>query len=186
MLLVVSMMTLTLLTALCGAMVLGTVAETAIAASYREGHETFYAAEAIGEFVVQELAAASDWDAIVAGDTLSDFVDGPPSGTRRVGAATIDLAAATASLSAATGDARVSYRLYAYGHLASLLPAVARSCCYVVVWLADVAETGQPQVLRIVGRAYGPTGSRRSIMLSVDRPHAPGAAVRVLSWHELR
>ena len=192
MLLVVSMMTLTLLTALCGAMVLGTVAETAIAASYREGHEAFYAAEAIGEFVVRELAASSDWDEILSGDTPSDFVDGPPSGTRRVGAATIDLAAATAGLGAATGDSRVSYQLYAYGHLSSLggarddLFSAVAQCCYVVAWIADVADEEEPRVLRVVGRAYGPTGSRRSIMLSVERPAAPGESVRVLSWHELR
>ena len=186
MLLVVSMMTLTLLTALCGAMVLGTTAETAIATSYREGHEAFYAAEAIVEFAVQELAAAPDWDGIVAGDTLSAFVEGPPSGTRRVGAANIDLAAATAVVGAAAGDARVSYGLYAYGPVSYLFPAVAQSCCYVVAWIADVAEAGQPRVLRIVGSAYGPTGSRRSIMLLIDRPEVPEDAVRVLAWHELR
>ena len=188
MLLVVSMMTLTLLTALGGAMVVATVAETAIAASYREGHETFYAAEAIVELVVRELAVATDWAEIAAGDTYSTLVDGPPSGTRRVGAATIDLAAATANLGAATGDSRVPHRLYAYGHLSHLFPVVSQPCCYLVAWIADVAqaEAGETQVLRIVGRAYGPTGSRRSVMLSVDRPPAPGNAVRVLSWHELR
>ena len=76
MLLVVSMMTLTLLTALCGAMVLGTVAERAIAASYREGHETFYAAEAIAEFAVQALDQCYDLQICVLHGKISPVRNG--------------------------------------------------------------------------------------------------------------
>ncbi len=187
--LVIAMMALTLLTALGAALVLGTVTETAIAASYREGTETFYAAEAAVEFVVQELAAAPDWDEILAGDRISSLVDGPPAGARSVGAATVDLTAATADVITATGgdDEGVSYRLYAYGHLADMIPGTAAgSPYYVVAWIAELPADGEePPGIRVVGRAYGPTGSRRSVMVSVTKPQ-DSEELQVVSWRELR
>jgi Tfp pilus assembly protein PilX len=188
--LVISMMALTLLTALGGALVLGTVAETAIAASYREGAETFYAAEAAVEFAMQELAVAPDWEEIAAGDRTSSFVDGPPAGIRRVGAATLDLTTATEDVATAAADVdgEVSYHLYAYGRFAELIPAAARSPYYVMAWTAglEAGDAGGWPIMRIVGRAYGPTGSRRSIVVSVTRPPDSGETPQVLSWYELR
>jgi hypothetical protein len=187
--LVISMMALTLLTALAGALVLGTVTETAIAASYREGTETFYAAEAVMEVVIQDLAAAPDWEEIINGETVSSFADGPI-GVRRVGAVMLDLTAATQDVVAATSgyDDDASYRLYAHGRLADLVPGSGTgSPYYLVAWIAGLAgegSEGQSNV-RIVGRAYGPTGSRRSVVVSVVRPDSE-TTLRVVSWHELR
>jgi len=184
------MMALTLLTALGGALVLGTVTETAIAASYREGTETFYAAEAAVELVIEELAAASDWDAIAAGDAPSAFVDGPPAGIRDVGAVTLDLAVATEDVATAAGDKDVdAYLLYAHGRLVDMIPGgTARSPHYVAVWIAGLAtaDAEEVSIMRIVGRAYGPTGSRRSVVVSVTRPPGSEDSLRVMSWHELR
>ena len=187
--LVMSMMALTLLTALAGAAVLGTITETAIAASYREGTETFYAAEAVTEFVIQDLAAAPDWEEIVNGKTFSSFVDGPI-GVRRVGAVMLDLAAATQDVIAATRgyDDDAAYRLYAHGRLADLAPGSGSgSPYYVVAWIAGLAEDGSEgqSTMRIVGRAYGPTGSRRSVVVSVIRPDSR-SELRIVSWHEVR
>ena len=184
------MMALTLLAALANALVLGTVTETAIAASYREGLETYYAAEAAVELVVQELAAAGDWADLAAGKTSSSFVDGPPSGTRQVGAVTLDLTAVTADVAAASvGESGpVTYHLYAYGRLAAMFPdTTGRSPYYLAAWIAGLESDATEDVaaIRIVGRAYGPTGSRRSMSVTVSRA-AVSDELRVVSWHELR
>ena len=188
--LVISMMALSVLTALAATLVLGTMTETAVAASYREGVETFYAAEAAVEFVIQDLAAAPDWEEIVTGEEVSSFVDGPPLGVRRVGAVLFDLAAATDDVLAATGayDDGREYRIYAHGRLSDMLPGAATgSPYYVVAWIAGVGatETERQSTISVVGRAYGPTGSRRSIAVTVIRPDSEGM-IRIVSWHELR
>ena len=188
--LLISMMALSVLTALAATLVLGTMTETAVAASYREGVETFYAAEAAVEFVIQDLAAASDWEGIVAGEQSSTFVDGPPLGVRRVGAVLFDLAAATHDVVAATAayDDDREYRMYAHGRLSDLLPGTATgSPYYVVVWIAGVGATDAERrsTISVVGRAYGPTGSRRSVVVTVNRADSDGM-VRIVSWHELR
>lgn len=188
--LVIAMTALTLLTALGTVLVLGTIAETAIAASYREATEAFYAADAAVEFVVRDLAAASDWELMLSDHGTSTFIDGPPSGVRDVGAATLDLMQATedvnASAPAGPGGITPSYALYAYGRFADLVPAAARSRIYVAVWIADVSD----EAVAILGQAYGPTGSRRSVAVSVARTptsdEMPPTPVRVLSWHEIR
>jgi hypothetical protein len=188
--LLISMMALSVLTALAASLVLGTVTETAVATSYREGIETFYAAEAAVEFAIQDLAAAPDWEGIVAGEEVSSFVDGPPLRVRRVGAVFFDLAAATDDVLAATSgyDDNRQYRVYAHGRLSDMIPdAAAGSPYYVVVWIAGLGatETERQSAISIVGRAYGPTGSRRSVVVSVIRPDSE-ERVRVVSWHELR
>ena len=93
--LVIVMMTITLLTALGMALTLATIAETAIAANYRDATEALYAAEAAVEFATQEVAAVSDWSGVISAPGRSAFVDGPAGGLRTVGAATLDLSDAT-------------------------------------------------------------------------------------------
>lgn len=175
--------TLTLLTALAGALILGTTAETAIAASYRDGVETFYAAESAVEFAVDELRDADDWGAVLSGDLPSAFIDGPPEGVRRIGAVTLDLAAETVDVAAIPDGAEPSYRLYAYGPFTDLISigAVAPKH-YVGIWVAELERDGlgEASTIRVLGRAYGPTGARRSVAVSVTR------AGRVLSWSDLR
>lgn len=71
--LVTAMMAMTLLTALGSAVIISTITETAIAASYRHGSELFYAADGAADFAIQELAAMADWDDLAAGDTLQSY-----------------------------------------------------------------------------------------------------------------
>lgn len=174
---------LTLLTALAGALVLGTTTETAIVASYRDGVETFYAAEGVVDFARAELTQAEDWGGILSGETPSEFVDGAPAGERRIGAVTLDLTAETEDVEAIPDAAGPSYRLYAYGPFADLISidAVAPKH-YVAVWVADLDWDGSGAVstIRVLGRAYGPTGARRSVAVSLTR------AGEILSWEELR
>lgn len=174
---------LTLLTALSGALILGTTAETAIAASYRDGVETFYAAESAVEFAVGELTGEDDWGAILSGELLSAFTDGPPDGVREVGPVTLDLTAETADVHAIPDRTDRSYRLYAYGAFTDLISigAIAPKQ-YVGIWVAELERDGLGEVstIRVLGRAYGPTGARRSIAVSLTR------AGEVLSWSDLR
>jgi Tfp pilus assembly protein PilX len=193
--LVIVIMALSLLTGLGTVLVVGTMTETAVVANYRQGVEAFYAAEGAVEFAIRDLAQASDWDAIVTGATTSTFVDGPPDGTRRVGASTVDLTQATADVNAlAAAETEGSFHLYAYGRFADLVSSAAvRSPIYVCVWVADLSageEVEAERVVRIIGRAYGPTGAQRSIAVSVARAASSddpaSAPLEVLSWAELR
>ncbi|MBI3046958.1 MAG: pilus assembly PilX N-terminal domain-containing protein [Acidobacteria bacterium] len=187
--LVTVMMALALLTGLGTVLVVGTMTETAVVASYRQGIEAFYAAEGAVEFAIRDLARAPDWDAVLSGAATSAFVDGPPEGPRQVGRVMVDLEQATAdveALAAAGADGPLSFALYAYGRFADLLPATgAPPPIYLCVWVAEI-----PDGLRLIGRAYGPTGAQRTIAISLARSTATDDdgldAIEVLSWEELR
>ena len=189
---VIVMMAVSLLTGLATTVVLGTITETAIAGNYGEAAAVFYAAEAAVEFALAELTAA-DWEASLTDTTLSAFIDGPPAGLRHAGIAPVDLTQATADINALRGAraAGSAYRLYAYGRFADLVSARPEgSRLYVAVWVADLTDaaaegTGAP-VLGVLGRAYGPSGSRRAIAVSVTPGDVAPRALRVLSWAELR
>ena len=169
--LVIVMMTITLLTALGMALTLATIAETAIAANYRDATEAFYAAEAAVEFATQEIAAVSDWSGVISAPGRSAFVDGPAGGPRTVGATTLDLSDATRDINliaaGAPGTDGRGWVLYAFGRFQDLVPSsVSRSQIYVTVWVADRSETPEdersgPDALSILGQAYGARGSRR-------------------------
>src|SRR4030095_1010265 len=90
--LVVAMMALLLMTALGAALIMTTSSETMIANNYRNSSEALYAADAIVERAMDDLLTVSDWNGLLSGSVQSAFVDGPPSGTRRLGdGSTIDL-----------------------------------------------------------------------------------------------
>ena len=197
--LVAAMMALMLLTGLATVLILGTMTETAVVASYRRGIETFYAADAAAEFAVRDLARAPDWDAVVDGDAWSTFVDGAPGGTRRVGAATIDLTQATAEVgpmvAARSDHALVGLQLYAYGPFGDLAPSAADlPPMYLCVWVAEFAddedEPPAERVLHVIARAYGSTGGQRSVVVTVARPaDSDGdgdSPLELRSWEELR
>ena len=190
--LVIVMMAVTLLTALGSALTLATIAETAVAANYRDATETFYAAEGAVEFAMQELAAVSDWRAVVAAPGRSAFVDGPAAGARAVGAVTLDLGDATTDVNAAgaPGSSDADRLLYAYGRFRDLVPSSPRrSQIYVVVWVADRSsapdeEMSVPDALSILGQAYGGRGSRRTVEVVVERDGA--GLVQTRLWREWR
>ncbi len=192
--LVIVMMTITLLTALGTALTLATIAETAIAANYRDATEAFYAAEAAVEFATQEIAAVSDWSGVIAKPGRSAFVDGPAGGLRTVGASTLDLGDATRDVNlivaGAPGPASRGWVLYAFGRFQDLVPSsLSRSQIYVTVWVADRSETPEdersgPDVLSILGQAYGARGSRRTVEAIVVKGDA--STVRTRSWREWR
>ena len=192
--LVIVMMTITLLTALGMALTLATIAETAIAANYRDATEAFYAAEAAVEFATQEIAAVSDWSGVISAPGRSAFVDGPAGGPRTVGATTLDLSDATRDINliaaGAPGTDGRGWVLYAFGRFQDLVPSsVSRSQIYVTVWVADRSETPEdersgPDALSILGQAYGARGSRRTVEMIVVKGGASTTHTR--SWREWR
>jgi type IV pilus assembly PilX-like protein len=180
--LVIALMSLALMMALATSLLLITMTETRIAASYRDGIQALYAADAAIERVLPDLlAAAPAWDDVLAGAARSTFVDGEADGVRRLADGTaIGLVEETHQLRA-EGNPR--WQLYGYGWIASVLPAGRTdSRLYVAVWLADDRPTTDG-VLNVLARAYGPQGVSRAVEVTVER--APGA-LRVLSWKEVR
>jgi hypothetical protein len=154
--LVTVLLSMMLMTALALALVLATMTETAISANYRDGIEAFYAADAIVEWVVDDLSRMPDPDSILQGLVTSAFVDGAPAGLRTLGGSfMLDLgletnlvrcgqpaACSDAELTAVTDDRpwglnNPRWQLYAYGPLARMLPGAIDSSLYVTAWIGD-------------------------------------------------
>ena len=173
--LVAALMVLALMGALGGAIVLATTVETTLAGNYRRVEMGHAAAEAMLARVVVDLAAAPDWTPVLAGERISSFVDGPPSGPRVLaGGVSLDLGAlesmancrrmrpCTASeltrVTAARpwGANNPVWRLFAYGDLDRMVPGILPTGVYVVALVGDdTAETdGQP----LIDGGSGPAG----------------------------
>src|SRR5262245_34641964 len=106
-----------------GALVVLTATETRIAATFRDGLEAVYAAEAGMARAVVELRSA-DGDAVRAGTSKSSITD-----------RAVDLEAARRDLDVGAGG-RVWWP-YAYGRLADLVPGADLGRRFsVVVWVA--------------------------------------------------
>lgn len=199
--LVLSLVATLLFAAFGSALAVATITESAISRSFREGAETFHAAEGAVELALRDLSAEPDWGALDEDGATSAFVDGPPSGSRRAGAVSVDLGAATDDINVLArlryGAAAPVYRLYGWGPLSLVAPgSAARSSVYLTVWIADLSgverqagDAARP-VIGLIGRAYGTNGGRRSVAVAVVRDDpadgaAPGA-MRLIWWHELR
>jgi hypothetical protein len=80
--LIIALMGMTMMIALGTALILTTTTETKIAGNFRSAAEATYAADAMLERVVADLAAIADWNTLLTGASRSGFVDGPPGGAR--------------------------------------------------------------------------------------------------------
>jgi len=186
--------------------------ESRVAANYRDGIEVSYGAEAALERVLPDLAAAPDLNGVLAGVTVSSFIDGP-AGLRRLPDGTFtDLRALTSMVNCGRpvcrdvdldevrddrpwGRNNPRWQLYAYGPSTAFGTEGARM--YTVVWVADdpsetdmdpFTDGGGPENpgrgrLSITAHAYGPAGTRRIIEATVARDER---GMRVLSWREPR
>ena len=183
--LLIALMAMTLMLALGTALMLTTITETRIASSYGAGIETFYAAEAAIERAMEDLRTIPDWSRLSSSATLSTFVDGQPGGARTLAdGTTINLGDATNAVQG--GDGR-SWRLFAFGPLAGLLPAGRmESRAYVVVWVAEAPSARDAGSLALLARAYGPQGVQRALEVVVGTTDLNGSrGIRVLSWREV-
>ena len=214
--LIIALLAMVLLTALGMALTLVTMTESRISATYRDGAETLYAADAAIERVIRDIAAAPDWSRVLDGSAGSSVVDGPP-GTRRLpGGAALNLMEMTALVSCgqlACSDADLDaetderpwgvnnprWQLYAHGTLASMSPGTINSPAYVVAWVGDdpSENDGEPLldgdeaagpnpgrgVLRLLVHAYGGSGAKRAVEVTVARADA---GVRLRAWRDVR
>ena len=214
--LLIVLLTVALLSAIGAALVLATTAETHIAMNFQRSDEALYAADAAAERAIDDLRALADWSTLLTGAALSSFVDGPPSGTRRLDdGSTLDLTqvaniancektavCTTADMNAVTDDRpwgtnNPRWRLFAYGRLRDMLPAGAiDSRDYVVAMVADDPGENDGDPSRD-GGANDPGSGIFAVRGEAFGPASAhkvveltvtrnGPAVRPLSWRELR
>jgi hypothetical protein len=181
--LIAAMAAVLLMSVVTAGLVLITSSERGIAASYRNSVEALYAAEAIAERVVGELQAVSDWQPLLDGLVTSSFVDGPPTGTRRLrNGGTLDLTQVLgdANNNRPSSD-KLAWHLFAYGPLDGVLPGMD-SPFYVLVMIAagpavgvndpaassDERAPGSGLVL-LRSEAFGLREAHRVIQLAVMR-----------------
>jgi hypothetical protein len=180
--------------------------ESRVAATYRDGMEVLYGADAALHRVLPDLAAEADPDLVLTGQVISSFTDGPP-GLRQLPDGTFtDLHALTSMVNCGRpvcsdadldepredrpwGQNNPRWQLYGHGALSARV--------YAVVWIADdPSETdGDPLTdgagaenpgrgrLSLTAHGYGPSGTRRVLAATVTKGDL---GIRVLSWREVR
>src|SRR5438876_1411254 len=156
--LIVALMATMLMTALGVALILTTSSETMIAGNFRNGQEALYAADAALERAMDDILTVPDWNTMLAGNTQSAFIDGPPSGARTMPDGTqidltqlLNLANCGKVTSCSPSDFAANFtgdrpwgannpvwQLYAYNRLDAMVPSgTINSPYYVVVLVAD-------------------------------------------------
>jgi Tfp pilus assembly protein PilX len=196
-----------LLSAFGLALTLGSAAETMIAANAQRTQQARYAADAIVDRTLSDLAALPRWTVALAPAIVPECAAVRSSFAGFCGVSSdliltlpetnqaIDLGAATDALQAASDTANQwgannpVWRLYAFGPLRGLVPMTGiDSAICVALWIADdPAETdGDPLadgngVLMLHAEAYGPSATKQAIDATVARPEAGHPGVRVIA-----
>ena len=200
--LIVALLALLLLSALGAALVLTSSGETMIAGSFRRGQEAFYAADAIAERSIADLAGVSDWSHLLDGSVRSGFVDGPPAGARPLGdggtihlSEVINLAScgkrspcSAAELEACSDERPWSlnnprWTLFAHGPIADLVPGAAGgSTIYAVALVGDdPSETDDnPQVDGGPAAVGGPENAGVGVIVLRAEAFGPRGAHKVV------
>lgn len=174
---------LLLLSALGAGLVLATSTESLISSNFRGSVEARYAARALSERALADLALLADWSHALNGTQPSSFTDGSPGGVRELaGGVTVDLTAVvntencgrpsgctSGQLTAVTaarpwGPNNPQWRLYAWGpHDLLDGGATTRPPMYLVALVADdeAENDGDPLT---DGTAPGNPGAGRLVL----------------------
>jgi hypothetical protein len=218
--LVVTLLAMAAAAAVAAGLALTASTEIRIAANFAAADAATYAAESAIERALVDLPPVQDWSGTIGGSSMSTFADGPSSGLRPLAdgsqldlAGTVNMAncqkrtpCSSAELSAITpqrpwGANNPTWRLFAYGPLASIQPGgVVESPYYVVAMTGDdpaendgdpahdgttVANPGRG-VIAIRGEAFGPRGVHAVVEVTAaavfDTAGIPLPALRILSW----
>jgi hypothetical protein len=155
--LLITLMAMSLLSALGLALVLNTATDVLIADHFRAAREALYAADAGIEYAIADLETVADWNSVLRGARQSTFSDGSPGGSRTLSdGSAIDLTRATNMLNCGHaaecsvdemnsstplrpwGANNPRWNLYAYGPLSAVVSTgTVNSSMYVAVWIAD-------------------------------------------------
>ena len=213
--LVMALLAVLLLSALGLMLVLNSAAEVMLAGHFRLAQEALYAADAVAERVMDELAGSADWNNVLTGVEASGFVDGGLPGARTLSdGSALDLAKATnvlncahaapctlAEMDAITaerpwGPDNPRWRLHAYGPLSGMVSTqTINSNMYVALWVADDQSDGDNDPLTdsnlsvaLHAEAFGPGGVHKVLEVDVGRTGTSEApsGIKVLAWRELR
>ena len=156
--------------------------EGTIAANYRAGNQTLYAADAAVERVLSDILMTPNWNDILTGATKSAFIDSTTTPTLPSNEL-INLTTLTAEMQASS-DATASFgpnnpvwRLFAYGKLSQMASTnMLNSDEYVVVWVSDDPADGDGDsqadtngVLTILAQAIGQMGSYRTVEVTIAK-----------------
>ena len=205
---VMVVMAIGLVAALSISLLLTSSSDVMVAAAFRNQRAGLYAADAMIERAMIEIAAAPDWTALTAGTAQSSFVDGP-SGVRTLDDGTaIDLAevicmagchkktaCTAADLHAVSaerpwGANNPDWRLYAHGWLRDMLPGEIESSWYVVLMVGEhPLHIGTALLIR--AEAFGLRRAHTVVELETarggdDSDYNDGIPPRLLSWREVR
>ena len=165
-------------------------------AGFRDGAETFYAADAALEIAMDEVAVWPSWSPLLFGGATLRWT-GSASAPALPFGGTLDLPALTAGLHADTvrsglGADTPVWQLIGHAPFGAIWPGAGPVAhLYVAVWAADDPEDadGQPRSdtngrIQLHAEAWGRRQSRRAVEALVKRG-TPGI-IRQVSWREVR
>jgi hypothetical protein len=171
-------------------------AERAIAGNHHAGVETLYAAEALAEYVLTELAGDASWSPALTGERHSAFFE-PTSQPTSPWNEGLDLSAMTARVqqqSDAMWSAALDtpqWRVFAAGAFETLVGSGYAGSMFLTAWVADDTADGDADpgvdsngIVMIRAQALGLGGLQRTLLIVMRRDE--GIGVRLLSWREVR
>jgi len=199
--LVVALIALVVMTAWGATLVLTTTSDTLIAASFRDGRELFYAADAALARVVVELSHVADWNGVLDGSVRSALVDGPSTVRRTLpdgSAVDLDQVASRAScgkpvcamadLTRTTaarpwGTNNPVWRLYAHGRPIDMLATgTLDSPEYVVVLVADDPSENDGNPMRDGATAANPGSGIIGLRAEAFGPRRAYRVIEMTIW----
>lgn len=188
-----------LLLTLATALSLVASVERTIADGYQLRLESQYAAEAIADVAVDELAGIADWDGVLNGSVVSSAVDGLPGDPRFLAdRSPLDLgqivnrancgkpaACSPSEMNAVTAERpwgvnNPQWRLFAYGNLSDLVHVTAvRSRQYVVALVGDDARENDADPSADGATADNPGCGILNVLAEAFGPAGASSAARV-------
>lgn len=170
--------------------------ERAIAGNHHAGVEALYAAEALVEYVLTELASDASWSPALIGERHSAFLEStsqPMTPWNEV----LDLSALTTRVQQqsdaiwSAGLDTPQWRVFAAGPLETLVGSGNAGPMFLIAWVADDvadadADPGADSngLVMIRAQALGPAGLQRTLLIAFRRDG--GGGCRVVAWREVR
>jgi hypothetical protein len=169
--------------------------ERAIAGNHHAGVQALYAAEALVEYVLAELALDPSWTPALSGERHSAFLE-PTNQPTTPWNEGLDMSAMTTSVQQqsdaiwSAGLDSPQWRLFAAGSLETLVGTGNAGSLFLTAWIADDAADGDADpgadsngVVMIRAHALGLGGLQRTLLIVLRRDEGNGVRV---TWREMR